>query len=229
MGASDADQQLTDAVRAGYSFEGAALELGRLLLDAERLTDVPVRIPLAMRNRHGLVAGATGTGKTRTLQLLVEQLSAAGVPVFAADIKGDLSGVSQAGEGKEPFVKRAKELGIDYTPDRFPVVFWDVFGEQGHPIRATVSEMGPLLLARLLDAGRPGEALAPRQRAEDLLAGRQHVARAHAVGLCFGPRADREALDVAAADQAIDAVLDRAARHLQRLGQRRDGLARISP
>jgi DNA double-strand break repair helicase HerA and related ATPase len=111
----------------------------------------PEYLTLKLANRHGLVAGATGTGKTVTLQVIAEGLSKAGVCVFAADIKGDLSGLSQPGDGKEPFVKRAKELGVTYTPDRFPVVFWDLFGEQGHPIRATVSEMGPLLLSRLLD------------------------------------------------------------------------------
>jgi DNA helicase HerA-like ATPase len=106
---------------------------------------------LKLANRHGLVAGATGTGKTVTLQVLAEGLANAGVSVFAADIKGDLSGIAAAGQGKDVFVKRAAEIGIEYQPDRFPVVFWDVFGEQGHPIRATVSEMGPLLLARLLE------------------------------------------------------------------------------
>jgi uncharacterized protein len=111
----------------------------------------PEYLTLKLANRHGLVTGATGTGKTVTLQVLAEGLSNAGVPVFAADIKGDLSGIAAPGEGKEPFVKRAKEIGIDYAPDRFPVVFWDLFGEQGHPIRATVTEMGPLLLARLLE------------------------------------------------------------------------------
>src|SRR3954453_23782077 len=108
-------------------------------------------LTLKLANRHGLVTGATGTGKTVTLQVLAEGFSNAGVPVFAADIKGDLSGVAQPGDGKPPFVKRAQEIGIEYTPDRFPVTFWDLFGEQGHPIRASVSEMGPLLLARLLE------------------------------------------------------------------------------
>ena len=111
----------------------------------------PEYLTLRLANRHGLVTGATGTGKTVTLQVLAEGFSNAGVPVFAADIKGDLSGVALPGDGKPPFVKRAQEIGIEYTPDRFPVAFWDLFGEQGHPIRATVSEMGPLLLARLLE------------------------------------------------------------------------------
>ncbi|KQZ00762.1 ATPase [Pseudolabrys sp. Root1462] len=108
-------------------------------------------LTLKLANRHGLVTGATGTGKTVSLQILAEGFSNAGVPVFAADIKGDLSGIAEAGEAKEAFVTRAKSMGFDYQPDRFPVVFWDLFGEQGHPIRATISEMGPLLLARLLD------------------------------------------------------------------------------
>jgi DNA helicase HerA-like ATPase len=111
----------------------------------------PEVLTLALANRHGLVTGATGTGKTVTLQVLAEGLSRAGVSVFAADVKGDLSGVSAAGEAKEAFVSRAKSLGFDYEPDQFPVVFWDLFGEQGHPVRATISEVGPLLLSRLMD------------------------------------------------------------------------------
>ncbi len=111
----------------------------------------PEYLTLKLANRHGLVSGATGTGKTVTLQVLAEGLSNAGVSVFAADIKGDLSGVSAAGEAKDAFVQRAKEMDFAYEPDRFPVVFWDLFGEQGHPIRATISEMGPLLLSRLMD------------------------------------------------------------------------------
>jgi DNA helicase HerA-like ATPase len=107
----------------------------------------PEYLMLRYGNRHGLVTGATGTGKTVTLQVLAEGFSRAGVSVFAADIKG----VAAVGEGKEPFIKRARDLGFAYQPDEFPVIFWDLFGEQGHPIRATVSEMGPLLLARLMD------------------------------------------------------------------------------
>ncbi len=106
---------------------------------------------LHMANRHGLVAGATGTGKTVTLQVLAEGFSRAGVPVFAADIKGDLSGIAAAGDAKPAFVERAKGMGYSYEPDRFPAMFWDVFGEQGHPVRATISELGPLLLARMMD------------------------------------------------------------------------------
>jgi len=111
----------------------------------------PEFLTLKLANRHGLVTGATGTGKTVTLQVLAEGFSRAGVPVFAADIKGDLSGVAAPGQASDAFVKRAKGLGFDYEPDEFPVVFWDLFAEQGHPIRASVFELGPLLLSRLLD------------------------------------------------------------------------------
>jgi uncharacterized protein len=105
-----------------------------------------------MANRHGLIAGATGTGKTVTLQTIAENFSARGVPVFMADVKGDLAGLSQPGGNNPNILERAKELKIDnFTGEACPVVFWDVFGEQGHPVRATVSEMGPLLLARLLE------------------------------------------------------------------------------
>ncbi|MEW6122463.1 MAG: helicase HerA-like domain-containing protein [Pseudomonadota bacterium] len=105
---------------------------------------------LRLANRHGLITGATGTGKTVTLQVLAEGFSRAGVPVFAADIKGDLSGIAAQGEARDFLVRRAEEVGIAYQPDRFPVTFWDLFGEQGHPVRATVSELGPLLLSRLM-------------------------------------------------------------------------------
>jgi DNA helicase HerA-like ATPase len=110
----------------------------------------PQYLSLNLANRHGLVTGATGTGKTVTLQTIAEGFSRAGVPVFAADIKGDLSGVSQEGQGKDWIVKRCKEIDMKYEADQFPVVFWDLFGEQGHPIRATVTEMGPLLLSRMM-------------------------------------------------------------------------------
>ncbi|MCB2080703.1 MAG: DUF853 family protein, partial [Novosphingobium sp.] len=111
---------------------------------------------LGRANRHGLIAGATGTGKTVTLQSVAEQFSSAGVPVFLADVKGDLSGISMAGspefKNADKLEGRAKEIGIeDYSYRDNPAVFWDLFGEQGHPIRTTISEMGPLLLSRLLD------------------------------------------------------------------------------
>ena len=104
-----------------------------------------------MANRHGLVAGATGTGKTVTLRVLAERLSRAGVPVFLADVKGDLSGMALAAEPDEKMLERVRRIGATLEPAGTPVVFWDVFGEQGHPLRATVSEMGPVLLSRMLE------------------------------------------------------------------------------
>ena len=111
-----------------------------------------------LANRHGLIAGATGTGKTVTLQTLAENFSARGVPVFMADVKGDLAGLSQPGGNNPKAVERARELKIDnFKGEACPVVFWDVFGEEGHPVRATVSEMGPLLLGRLLQLNETQE------------------------------------------------------------------------
>jgi hypothetical protein len=111
----------------------------------------PAWLTLALGNRHGLVTGATGTGKTVSLQVMAEGFARAGVPVFAADIKGDLSGISEPGEAKDFLLKRAADMGLTFQPDQFSTVFWDVFGDQGHPVRATVTEMGPLLLSRMLD------------------------------------------------------------------------------
>src|SRR5947199_4651581 len=111
----------------------------------------PAWLTLSLANRHGLVTGATGTGKTVSLQVMAEGFARAGVPMFAADIKGDLSGISEPGEPKDFILKRATEMGLTFQPDRFSTVFWDVFGEQGHPVRATASEMGPLLLSRMMD------------------------------------------------------------------------------
>src|SRR5438309_8678069 len=112
----------------------------------------PIFLLPRMAKRQGVIDGATGTGKTVALQTLAENFSARGVPVFMADVKGDLAGLSQPGANNPKIVERAKELKIDdFKGEAYPVVFWDVFGEQGHPVRATVSEMGPLLLARLLE------------------------------------------------------------------------------
>src|SRR4051812_22396210 len=142
---------LSAQVAAGYAFEGAALELGALMLDAERVSDVQVRVPLAMLNRHGLVAGATGTGKTKTLQLLAEQLSSAGVPVFAADIKGDLSGLSTPGAENPKVTSRAASVGQRWTATGFPVEYLALGGQgSGIPLRATMSSFGPTLLAKVL-------------------------------------------------------------------------------
>ena len=113
------------------------------------LTDLAL-LPI-MANRHGLIAGATGTGKTITLQVMAEHFSTIGVPVFMADVKGDLTGISQPGKPNAKVDERVKLLNLDYTATSFPVTLWDIFGEQGHPVRATVSEMGPVLLARIFN------------------------------------------------------------------------------
>jgi DNA helicase HerA-like ATPase len=139
-----------DTIRAGYTFDAPALEMGALV-NGEPLPDVPVRIPIAMLNRHGLVAGATGTGKTKTLQVLAEQLSAAGVPVFAADIKGDLSGIASPGESSEKLLERTRSIGQDWVPAASPTEYYTLGGQGiGIPIRATVSSFGPLLLSKVL-------------------------------------------------------------------------------
>ena len=112
----------------------------------------PEYLLLKYGNRHGLITGATGTGKTVTLQGLAEGFSRIGVPVFLADVKGDLAGIAAMGEQKDFLVARAKQIGFDdWQNDKFPAIFWDLFGKQGHPVRATISEMGPLLLSRILD------------------------------------------------------------------------------
>ncbi|MDD1715466.1 MAG: DUF853 domain-containing protein [Methanolinea sp.] len=113
---------------------------------------IPIGLLPGMANRHGLIAGATGTGKTVSLRVLAEQFSWAGVPVFMADVKGDLSGMAKTGGENDKVAMRVQELGLsNFSYQDFPVVFWDVFSEQGHPVRTTVSEMGPLLLSRILD------------------------------------------------------------------------------
>lgn len=148
VGPLDADR--VAAIRAGYQPEGAVLEMGALV-NGEALPDVPVRIPISMTNRHGLVAGATGTGKTKTLQVLAEQLSAAGVPVFAADIKGDLSGIAVAGTSSDKLLKRTQGIGQQWAGAAHPTEFY-CLGGVGHgvPVRATVSSFGPLMLSKVL-------------------------------------------------------------------------------
>jgi uncharacterized protein len=132
------------------------LKQDRIYLGTSRHHDDSINKPeyleLKLANRHGLITGATGTGKTVSLQILAEGFSDAGVPVFCADVKGDLSGLGTKGEAKDFLSDRAELIGFeDYQFSEYPVIFWDLFGEQGHPVRSTISEMGPLLLSRLLD------------------------------------------------------------------------------
>ncbi|GAB1510516.1 helicase HerA-like domain-containing protein [Actinophytocola sp. KF-1] len=141
----------TQEIADGYATSGAAVELGAVVVDGEADPEARVRVPLAMMNRHGLVAGATGTGKTKTLQGIAERLSAAGVPVVMADVKGDLSGLARAGTANDAITKRATDTGDDWAPSAFPVQFLSLgTSGTGVPVRATVSGFGPLLLAKVL-------------------------------------------------------------------------------
>ncbi len=138
-------------IASGYAVGGQALELGTVVVDDAADPAAQVRIPLATVNRHGLVAGATGTGKTKTLQVIAEQLSAAGVPVLMADVKGDLSGLARAGEAGDKITERAKETGDEWAPTSFPVDFLSLGTDGiGVPVRATISSFGPILLSKVL-------------------------------------------------------------------------------
>jgi uncharacterized protein len=139
----------------GYAFDEPSLLLGASMLDGEVAATAPVRLPLSMAKRHGLVAGATGTGKTKTLQILAGQLSDAGVPVFVSDVKGDLMGLSQPGDATAgPIVERAQQLGITYEPKAHPVELLSLSGALGAQVRATVSSFGPILLGKVLDLNK---------------------------------------------------------------------------
>ncbi len=140
-----------DQIKSGYGFEGLALELGVAVDAGEPHPDVPVRLPLSMMNRHGLVAGATGTGKTKTLQLMAEQLSNQGVPVFVADIKGDISGLASAGESNDKLLARTKAIGQEWVGTAYPTEFLSLGGVgKGVPVRATMTSFGPTLLSKVL-------------------------------------------------------------------------------
>jgi DNA helicase HerA-like ATPase len=142
---------LVESVRLGYSFGGPSVDLGALVVEGTVRSDVTVRVPLSLLNRHGLIAGATGTGKTKTLQLLAEQLSAHGVAVFLTDVKGDLSGVASPGLPNETIIGRAQEVGQRWQPAAAPVEFYALGGEGvGIPVRARVASFGSTMLARVL-------------------------------------------------------------------------------
>jgi len=146
------DQAFRDAISAGYGFNEPTLIIGSAMLGDELFNDVRVAVPMSTLNRHGLVAGATGTGKTKTLQLLAGQLSKAGVPVFVADIKGDLTGLAAAGDGTNPKVQeRVASLGWTFQAAGHPVEFLSLTGKLGAQVRATVHSFGPLLLGKVLD------------------------------------------------------------------------------
>lgn len=140
-----------DIYRAAFAFNEPCIDVGHVLRDGTPAGDLPIRIPLRMMNRHGMIAGSTGTGKTRTLQLLAEGLSRAGVPVLLADVKGDLAGMCTAGEASERLATRAAGVGRTHTPEAFPVEFFSLTGNRGVQLRATVSSFGPILLGKVLD------------------------------------------------------------------------------
>ncbi|MXV50850.1 DUF853 family protein [Pedobacter sp. HMF7647] len=141
----------TEKVKQSYNTQGAYIYLGAGMLDGQIIADAEVNLPLRMMNRHGLIAGATGTGKTRTLQLIAEQLSDAGVPVFMLDVKGDLSGLNKAGETNAKIDERARDLNKPFSPTGFPVELYSLSGKLGSQMRATVFEFGPVLLSKILE------------------------------------------------------------------------------
>jgi DNA helicase HerA-like ATPase len=144
-------QKFTEAINKSYTFSGASVFLGAGVLDGEIIPEARVNLSLRMMNRHGLVTGATGSGKTRTLQVIAEQLSAAGVPVFMPDMKGDLSGFAKDAVVNDKISERAAAVGIQYTPSSFPTEIYSLSGKLGAQMRATVTEFGPVLLGKILE------------------------------------------------------------------------------
>ena len=145
--------QFLHTIQSGYACEGAAITLGAAMLEGEVLPEAPVLLPLRTMNRHGLVAGATGTGKTKTIQMIAEGLSEAGVPVLLMDIKGDISGLAMPGEDSERVRQRAQKLGLEWSPGAYPVEFLSLSHEEGVHLRATVAEFGPILFSKMLGLG----------------------------------------------------------------------------
>lgn len=143
-------EQFLEAIKNGYTFKGEAFKIGRAMLDGQVIDGADVFLPLKTMNRHGLIAGATGTGKTKTLQVISEGLSEASVPVLLLDIKGDLSGIAAAGTVNDKITERAKLLGVDYKPQAYPVELLTLSDKPGVRLRATVSEFGPVLLSKIL-------------------------------------------------------------------------------
>ncbi len=144
-------QPFIDKITASYSPKGPFIQLGSGILEGEVVTDAKVNLALKMMNRHGLIAGATGTGKTRTLQLIAEQLSDAGVPVLMLDVKGDLSGLAEPGKTNDALIERGNAVGIPFEPSSFPIELFSLSGKLGAPMRVTVEDFGPVLLSRILD------------------------------------------------------------------------------
>ena len=144
-------QAFVEKINQSYTLKGASIHLGSGVFQGEIMADAKVHLPLKMMNRHGLVTGATGSGKTRTLQVLAEQLSNAGVPVFIPDMKGDLSGMAKEGESNEKINERVNALGVSFQPTAFPIEFYSLSGKNGAQMRATITEFGPVLLSKILE------------------------------------------------------------------------------
>ena len=144
-------EQFLKDIEQGYTFDGHVITLGAAMLGGETQTNALVKIPLSTLNRHGLIAGATGSGKTKTLQIIAEQLSANGVPVLLMDVKGDLSGIAVPSGGHPKIDERHEKIGIPFTPDSSPIEFLSLSGEPGARLRATVSEFGPVLFSKILE------------------------------------------------------------------------------
>ncbi len=147
----DSKEQFSASINDGYSFKGDSIILGGAIFKSENLTGVQIKLPLKTMNRHGLIAGATGTGKTKTLQVIAEGLSSKSVPVLLMDIKGDLSGLAKPGASNEKIEDRAKKIGMTYSPAGFPVELMSISEEKGVRLRATVSEFGPVLFSKILE------------------------------------------------------------------------------
>lgn len=146
-------------INSGYTFKGESFRIGTAMLNGEVVPDSAISLPLKTMNRHGLIAGATGTGKTKTLQLIAEGLSNASVPVLLMDIKGDLSGIAAAGIENDKIKERIQKMGIEYKPAAFPVELMSLSNEKGVRLRATVSEFGPVLLSKILNLNDTQEGL----------------------------------------------------------------------
>ncbi len=145
-----ANDTFLSSIQSGYTFKGESARIARAMLDGQVVDGADIFLPLKTMNRHGLIAGATGTGKTKTLQLISEALCDASVPVLLMDIKGDLSGIAAAGTPNEKITERANLLGLDYKPSAYPVELLTLSSQKGVRLRATVSEFGPVLLSKIL-------------------------------------------------------------------------------
>ncbi len=147
----DKKEKFIEQIKQGYNFKGDSFVLGSAMLDGEAIPGLHVKVPLETLNRHGLIAGATGTGKTKSLQVMAEQLSEKGIPVLLMDLKGDLSGLAKPSPGHPKIDERMAKIGLPLTPKGFPVELFSLTGKEGIQLRATISEFGPILLSRILD------------------------------------------------------------------------------